>query len=84
MEVVKVEAAVEIEELRTVEEVAAAEETTALEDEPLDEVLLVVELLRARILLAAASAATMTMACVLPVGRSGWIEASTTNRLSVP
>lgn len=39
---------------------------------------------RARIRAAAASAATMTMAWVLPVGRSGCIEASTTNRLSVP
>jgi len=39
---------------------------------------------RARIFAAAASAATMTMACVFPVGRSGCIEASTTKRLSVP
>ena len=39
---------------------------------------------RARIRAAAASAATMTMAWVFPVGRSGWMEASTTNKLSVP
>ena len=34
--------------------------------------------------LAAASAATITIACVFPVGKSGWKDASTTNRLSVP
>jgi len=50
-------------------------ETVGLVPEPL---------LRARMRDAAASAATMTMAWVLPVGRSGCIEASTTNRLSVP
>lgn len=39
---------------------------------------------KAAILTAAASDTTMMMAWVLPVGRSGWIEASTTNKLSVP
>jgi hypothetical protein len=32
----------------------------------------------------AASAATITIACVFPVGKSGWKDASTTNKLSVP
>lgn len=39
---------------------------------------------KARIFSAAASAAIMIMVCVLPVGRSGWNDPSTTNRLSVP
>ena len=39
---------------------------------------------RARILAAAASATTWTVACKFPVGRSGCMEASTTKRLSVP
>ena len=33
---------------------------------------------------AACSAVIMMMDCVFPVGRSGWMEASTTNKLSVP
>ena len=38
---------------------------------------------RAKIFAAAVSAATMTIACVFPGGKSGCIEASTTKRLSV-
>jgi len=39
---------------------------------------------RARIRLATFSATTMTIAGVFPVGKSGLILASTTNKLSVP
>lgn len=38
----------------------------------------------AMIFLTACSAATMTITCVLPDGKSACIPASTTNRLSVP
>ncbi len=59
-----------------------AEATGAVEFDPVVE--LEDEVVRAAIFDAAISATTATMAWVFPVGRSGWIEASTMNKLSVP